>query len=54
MRIGGVVGSPANHPPQVCLLGGQGGELTSQQLDLLLLGENEGWDGSWSLLPVRI
>ena len=58
--FGGVARAAANPLPQAGQLGSQGGELAAELLDLLLLGlqlsllnQNEGSDGSWSRLPVR-
>ena len=52
-RFGGVAEAPANPFPQLCQLGGQGGELASQQLDLRLLGINQRSDAGGSFQPER-
>jgi hypothetical protein len=59
-RFGGVARAAADLLPQAGQFGSQGGELAAELLDLLLLGlqlsllvQDEGSDGSWSRLPVR-
>ena len=59
-RFGGVARAAADLLPQVGQFGSLGGELAAELLDLLLLGlqlsllvQDEGSDGSWSRLPVR-
>ena len=59
-RFGGVARAAANPLEQAGQFGSQGGELAAELLDLLLLGlqlsllnQDEGSDGSWSRLPVR-
>jgi len=50
---GGVARAAADPFPQLGQLARQGGELEPQLLDLLMLGQDEGLNRSWSRQPVR-
>jgi hypothetical protein len=59
-RFGGVARAAADPLAQAGQFSGQGGELAAELLNLMLLGlqlrlltQDEGSDGSWSRLPVR-
>jgi hypothetical protein len=52
-RCGGIAGAAADPLPQVGQFGSQGGELSAQLLDLLLLRKNQRTNGNWCRVPVR-
>jgi hypothetical protein len=52
-RLGRVTGAAADPLPQAGQFGGQGGELGTQLLERLLLGQDQRTNSDWCRQPIR-